>query len=308
MGKDSDYYKEKKKRQTIRLRELLDDLPDFAREFIYSKEQQTQISTLIMYSYDLLTFLRFLKSQNSYYKDKEINRFKVDDMTSLMSEDIVEYQRYLQLNEEGEKHENDKKAIARKMSPLRGMFQYLHEHTYISENPMTLVKLPHIKKDKNIIRMNNHEIQSVLDTIEFGNKQMTERQKKYCNKTKLRDLAILTLMLGTGIRVSECAGLDLTDIDFIVNSLTIVRKGGSQDIIYFGDEVKDVLSDYMELERLHITPISGHEKAFFYSMQNKRISVDAIENLVKKYSKMAVPNKKITLYDRSTVTYKKTGV
>ena len=311
MGKDSEYYKTKKKEQTLRLRELLADMPDFGKEFIYSKEQQTQISTLIMYSYDLLTFFRFLKASNSYYRDKDIVMFKVDDMAYLTSEDIVEYQRYLSLNVNGEKHENERRAIARKMSPLRGMFQYLHEHTYISDNPMTLVKLPHIKKDKNIVRMSSQEIQDVLDTIEHGNEQMSDRQRRYCERTKLRDLAILTLMLGTGIRVSECAGLDLTDVDFVVNSLTIVRKGGSQDIIYFGDEVHDVLKDYIEAERAHVNPQSGHENALFYSLQNKRISVDAIENLVKKYAKMAVPNKKITPHKlRSTygtALYRETG-
>ena len=171
--------------------------------------------------------------------------------------------------------------------------------------------MPIVKKDKNIIRMNPEEINNLLNAIEFGNEQMSERQKKYCEKTKNRDLAILTLMLGTGIRVSECAGLDETDVDFVDNSLTIVRKGGGQDVIYFGDEVSDVLLSYMEGERSRILPAAGHEKALFYSMQNKRISVDAIENLVKKYAKMAVPNKKITPHKlRSTygtALYRETG-
>lgn len=311
MGKDSEYYKTKKKEQLLKYRDLQKSLPNFAVEYLHSKELGTQTSTLISYSYDLLTFFRYLIVSNPGFKNMDTDKFTIDNITMLVSEDIVEYQRYLELNDTGERHENGKRAIARKMSPLRGLFQYLHEHEYIEKNPMTLVKLPKLKKDKNIIRMNNYEVNAILEAIEYGNEQMSERQKKFCNRTKQRDLAILTLMLGTGIRVSECAGLDITDVDFKENSFVIVRKGGGQDVLYFGDDVSTVLSDYIEGERKNIIPEKGHEKALFYSLQNKRISIDAIENLVKKYAKMVVPNKKITPHKlRSTygtALYKQTG-
>ncbi len=313
MGKNSKYYKEKKNDLTLRLRKLVDELPDFTKEFLYSKELRTQTSTLISYAYDLLTFFRFLTYKNPLYKDFKTSGFLVDDIKDLSSEDIVEYQRYLELNTDPdtELHENGKRAIARKMSALRGLFHYLYIHEYIAKDPMILVPMPIIKKDKNIVRMNSTEINDLLNTIEYGNSQMTERQRKFCEKTKLRDLAILTLMLGTGIRVSECAGLDMDDVDFVDNSLTIVRKGGGQDIIYFGEEVADILTNYMESERKNIHPLSGQEKALFYSIKSQRISVDAIENLVKKYAQMAVPNKKITPHKlRSTygtALYRKTG-
>lgn len=311
MGKDSEYYKAKKKDQLLKYRDLQKSLPNFAVEYLHSKELGTQTSTLISYSYDLLTFFRYLIVSNPGFKNMETEQFTIDNITMLVSEDIVEYQRYLELNDTGERHENGKRAIARKMSPLRGLFQYLLEHEYIEKNPMTLVKLPKLKKDKNIIRMNNYEVNAILEAIEYGNEQMSERQKKFCNRTKQRDLAILTLMLGTGIRVSECAGLDITDVDFKENSFVIVRKGGGQDVLYFGDDVSTVLSDYIEGERKNIIPEKGHEKALFYSLQNKRISIDAIENLVKKYAKMVVPNKKITPHKlRSTygtALYKQTG-
>ena len=311
MGKDSKYYKEKRKTQTLRLRELVKQLPDFAADYIYSKEVTTQTSTLISYSYDLLTFFRFLISQNPSLKKYAVKELPLSVLDQITSEDIVEYQRYLELNVDGEAHENGKKAIARKLSPLRGMFQYHFEREYIKKNPMVLVKLPKLKKDKNIIRMNNYEVQAVLETVEQQNAMMSERQKKYCKKTQKRDLAILTLMLCTGIRVSECCGLDLTDIDFQVDSLTIVRKGGGQDVLYFGGEVHKALLDYVESERELIAPLESHQDALFYSLQGKRISVDAIERLVKKYAKMAVPNKKITPHKlRSTygtALYRETG-
>lgn len=311
MGKDSAYYKDKKKKQTLKLRELMSQLPGCAKDFLYDKEMTSQTSTLVSYAYDLLTFFRYLQYSNPTFANKSMTNFTIEDLAKLTSEDISEYQRYLELNEDGEKHENGKKAIARKMAPLRGMFLYHLEHEHIEKNPMILVKLPRIKKDKNIIRMNENEVADVLNTVEFGNAQMSRHQLAFRERTRERDLAIMTLMLGTGIRVSECAGLDLADVDLRANTITIVRKGGGQDILYFGEEIHDALQTYIEGERNRTLPESGEETALFLSLHKRRISVDAIELLVKKYAKMAVPNKKITPHKlRSTygtALYRETG-
>ena len=312
MGKDSQFYKDKAKNQKIKLRMLLDQLPQYAIDYIHSKELSTQTSTLISYSYDLLSFFRFLQEKNPAISHYEIKNIPLSVLEQLDPEDIMEYQRYLELNVDGEFHENCKKSIARKMSPLRGLYQYQLERERIKRNPMTLVKLPKLKKDKNIIRMNNFEVQAILNAIENNSGlSMSERQRKYCLKTQKRDLAILTLMLGTGIRVSECIGLDLTDINFRENSMTIIRKGGGQDVLYFNNEIHQVLEDYINTERALIHPVEKDEPALFYSLQEKRISVDSIEKLVKKYAKLVVPNKKITPHKlRSTygtALYRETG-
>ena len=311
MGKDSEFYKDKSKNQKVKLRELQALLPKPALDYIYSKEQTTQTSTLIAYCYDLLTFFRFLAGPDVELQVQDVKKIDYGLLNKVTADDIEQYKRYLELNTVGEQHENNKRAIARKMSPLRSMYKYLTVREFISKDPMQLVDLPKLKKDKNIVRMNNYEVQAILEAIDSGNAYTSERQRKYNQKTRGRDLAILTLMLNTGIRVSECNGLDLTDVDFHVNSLTIVRKGGGQDIIYFNDEVADTLKDYINGEREYIIPVEGHENALFYSLQGKRISVDAIENLVKKYAKMVVPNKKITPHKlRSTygtALYRETG-
>lgn len=311
MGKDSEFYKDKSKNQKLKLRELLASLPPCAVDYIHSKEQTTQTSTLVSYSYDLLTFFRYLQTRNPVIAKVEINKIGYDMLSKIDFRDIEEYQRYLELNTDGEYHENGKKAIARKMAPLRGMFKYHYIRNSISDDPTQLVELPRLKKDKNIVRMNNYEVQAILKAIENGDCFVSERQQKYNQKTRQRDLAILTLMLNTGIRVSECNGLDLNDVDLRVNSLTIVRKGGGQDVLYFNSDIHDTLYDYINGEREYINPVEGHESALFYSLQGKRMSVDAIENLVKKYSKAVVPNKKITPHKlRSTygtALYRETG-
>ena len=312
MGKDSEFYKEKSKNQKLRLRELLAKLASFARDYIYSKEVTSQTSTLVSYCYDLLTFFEFIRDNNPSLADTDIDKMRLEVLDHMTSEDIIEFQRYLELNVSNDHfHENGKKSIARKMSPLRGLFKYHYARKNIKDDPMVLVPLPKTKKDKNIIRMNAYEVRSILDAIRQGNEQMSDRQRKYCQKTMQRDLAILTLMLNTGIRVSECNGLDLQDVDLRANTITIVRKGGGQDVLYFGDAVHEALADYIDGERTGINPIEKHEKALFYSLQGKRISVDAIENLVKKYARLAVPTKKITPHKlRSTygtALYRETG-
>ena len=123
-------------------------------------------------------------------------------------------------------------------------------------------------------------------------------------------MALLSLLLGTGIRVSECVGLDISDVDFKNNGILIHRKGGKDVTIYFSDEVKEALQNYYD-ERVLILEESGHEGAFFLSIQNKRLSVRSVENLVKKYAKIISPLKKITPHKlRSTYgtnLYKETG-
>lgn len=313
MGKDSDFYKDKNKKQKIKLRELIKQLPKCAVDYIYSKEMTTQTSTLVSYCYDLITFFEFMQDSNPMFRNVEITDFSFKSLKKIGPDDISEYQRYLELNMDGDRsHENEKKAIARKMSPLRGMFHYHVIRENIKKDPTQLVPLPHIKKDKNIIRMNNYEVQAILSAIEHGCEQMSDHQKKFAEKTKLRDLAVLTLMLNTGIRVSECNGLDITDVDLKVNSFVVVRKGGGQDVLYFGTEVHNALTDYLtSAERKKIVPREGHENALFLSIRGTRMSVDAIEQLVRKYARMVVPNKKITPHKlRSTygtALYRETG-
>ena len=140
--------------------------------------------------------------------------------------------------------------------------------------------------------MEPNEVAQFLDNVEYGNK-LSDHQQKYHEKNKVRDLALLTLMLGTGIRVSECVGLDINDVDFDYDRIKIVRKGGYEAYVYFGEEAREALIDYLD-ERKNIVPYEGHENALFLSSQKKRISVRSVENMVKKYAAVTTPLKKIT--------------
>ena len=179
----------------------------------------------------------------------------------------------------------------------------------IQTNPTVLIDTPKVH-DKSIIRLDADEVAILLDYIEHCGDQLTGQKRVFYEKTKERDLAVVTLLLGTGIRVSECVGLDVEDVDFKNNGIKVTRKGGNEMIVYFGPEVEKALKRYLEV-REGITPLPGHEHALFYSAQRRRIGVQAVENLVKKYARQVTTTKKITPHKlRSTygtALYQETG-
>ena len=163
--------------------------------------------------------------------------------------------------------------------------------------------------EKAIIRLDLDEMEALLDQVDHGSK-LTEKQKVFHQRTRIRDLAIMTLLLGTGIRVSECVGLNLEDVDLKNDGIKVHRKGGKEVIVYFGDEVELALLDYLE-QRNQIVAQEGEEHALFLSLQRRRIGVRAVENLVKKYSRAVTTMKNITPHKlRSTYgtnLYRETG-
>ena len=239
-----------------------------------------------------------------------MDSFTVDILDQITALDLEEYEEYLKVYQAGDKTEtNGERGLKRKMSSLRSFYAYYFKREMIHTNPTVLVDVPKIHQ-KSIIRLEADEVAMLLDYIEHGGDDLTGQKKIYYEKTKDRDLALVTLLLGTGVRVSECVGLDVEDVDFKNNGIKVTRKGGNEMVVYFGPEVEKALKKYLEV-RENIVPVEGHEHALFYSTQRKRIGVQAVENLVKKYSKQVTTTKKITPHKlRSTygtALYQETG-
>ena len=248
---------------------------------------------------------------NPIYKNYSIDQFTLGDLERLEPVDIEEYMEYLKVyKRDDELVTNGEKGLSRKMSALRSFYNYYFKRQAISRNPTLLVDMPKLH-DKAIIRLDADEVALLLDFVENCGNELSGQALNYYKKTKDRDLAILTLLLGTGIRVSECVGLDLTDVDFKNNGITVTRKGGNQMVVYFGEEVEKALKHYIEGDRKAATPLSGHENALFLSTQKRRMGIQAVENMVKKYARQVTPTKKITPHKlRSTYgtsLYKETG-
>lgn len=297
---------------TLRLREILKTLPAFAKDYFRAVEPTTSAKTRISYAYDIRIFFHFLIENNPVYKNYTVAQFTVSDLERIEPVDIEEYQEYLKVyqNDEEKQITNTEKGLARKMSALRSFYAYYYKRQVIGKNPTLLVDMPKLH-EKAIIRLDTDEVALLLDHVESCGSKLSGQKKIYYEKTKSRDLAILTLLLGTGIRVSECVGLDIQDVDFKNNGVRVTRKGGNEMVVYFGEEVEKALQDYLETSRYGTTPLSGHENALFLSTQRRRMGVQAVENMVKKYAREVTPNKKITPHKlRSTYgtsLYKETG-
>lgn len=304
------YHEQEEKNNTIRLRELIADLPPYVSTFFRGIEPVTAPRTRIAYAFDLHVFFEFIAATNPSYQGKPLKEIDFDLLTRLQPLDIEEYLEYLKLytNKEGKEITNKERGIKRKLCALRSFYKYFHQNRLISENPTLQVNMPKIH-EKNIIRFEPNEAAEFLDHVETGEK-LTHQQQLRHDSSKIRDLAITTLMLGTGIRVSECVGIDFKDIDFETDKLNIVRKGGYESYVYFGEEVKEALMDYYSIRKNQVAK-EGHENAFFLSNRLQRISVRNVEILVKKYAQTVTTLKKITPHKlRSTYgteLYKETG-
>ena len=310
MDKKVTYHEQTDIENTLRLRDVLKTIPPFCKDFFRAIEPRTTTKTRISYAYDIRIFFQFLLEQNPAFKDWSMDAFTVDILDQITAIDLEEYEEYLKVYQAGDKTEtNGERGLKRKMSSLRSFYAYYFKRDMIHTNPTVLVDVPKIHQ-KSIIRLEADEVALLLDYIEHGGDDLTGQKKVYYEKTKDRDLALVTLLLGTGVRVSECVGLDIEDVDFKNNGIKVTRKGGNEMVVYFGPEVEKALRNYLEV-RKNIVPVEGHEHALFYSTQRKRIGVQAVENLVKKYARQVTTTKKITPHKlRSTygtALYQETG-
>ena len=304
------YHEQTDMENILKLREVLRTLPEFSRDYFRAIDTTTTTKTRISYAYDIRIFFQFLLDENPAFKNYKMTDFTVDVLDQIKALDLEEYQEYLKVYQAGEKTEtNGERGLKRKISALRSFYAYFYKREMIETNPTVLIDVPKIH-DKSIIRLDTDEVALLLDYIEHCGDQLTGQKRVYYEKTKERDLAIVTLLLGTGIRVSECVGLDIEDVDFKNNGIKVTRKGGNEMVVYFGPEVEKALKRYIEV-RENIIPLEGHEHALFYSAQRRRIGVQAVENLVKKYASQITTTKKITPHKlRSTygtTLYQETG-
>lgn len=311
----ADYFKERERDVNMRLREIRDTLPEFCDEFFVGVEPQTTVLTRLGYAYDLRIFFDYLVKRVRAFKGMSADEITLSDLEKVTVTHLENYMEYLSVYEfDGKEFTNGDRGKARKISTVRSFFKYFFNKDKLSSNVAAKISLPK-QREKEIVRLERHEIEKILNAAEEG-EGMSAHQRKILLNTRARDVAILSLLLGTGIRVSECVGLNVKDIDFESNAFTVTRKGGSRAILYFNDDVKEALQYYVEGERKALLSrteklVIGDEDALFLSLQVKRICVRAVEKLVKKYAEVAAPLKRISPHKlRSTYgteLYRATG-
>ncbi|MGN1201389.1 MAG: tyrosine-type recombinase/integrase [Candidatus Caccovivens sp.] len=286
--KNLSYYEKRDLKNMQKIGKYLSELPEYCYDFFTGIENNTSSLTRLGYAMDLSVFFDYLE-KHVFHKAKM--QITLTDLDSLQARNIENYLSYLSYYELDEKmFKNTERGKARKLASVRSFFKYLFNHDLISSNVASKIATPKLH-NKEIIRLEKDEVQRMLNAVQSPT-TFTERQKHYNKNTQERDNAIVTLFLGTGIRISELVGLNVEDFDFPQNAFKVTRKGGNQAILYYSKEVTDAMQVW--LNKRATLPLPEGENAMFVSLQNRRISCRAVENLVKKYAKESTPLKKIS--------------
>ena len=293
-----------------KLNKILDeDLPEYCREYFVGISSNTTTLTRLNYAYDIRTFFRYISGKITRFHKKSPQEVTLEDIESLSPFEIEAYLSYVEIykDEGGNVIKNGARGKSRKLAAIRSMIKYFEKKRLIKFNPTATVDTPKAR-EKEIIRLDGDEIGTMLEVVDTG-MGLSERQQKYQENTRMRDLAMVSLFLGTGIRVSELVGLDVDDVNFDDLSFVVTRKGGARVILYFSEEVAGYLYDYYCIRTADET--LKNEPALFLSLQKRRITTRAVENIIKKYSAVATPLKHITPHKlRSTFgtqLYRNTG-
>ncbi|MFI3173767.1 MAG: tyrosine-type recombinase/integrase [Bacillota bacterium] len=309
------YHEEIRKQEILHLRAIQKELPPFLREFFAHISQKNSTKTALGYAYDLSIFFRYLYEEHPVLGGVEYKELKAKDLELITVGELDIFLEYLsyyirtdkETPEQAKEMSNENSGKSRKIAAIRSMYKFFVKREKIEKNPAALIELPKIH-EKTIVRLEVNEVVNFLDEVETGT-HLTKHQKHAHERHKTRDLALTTLFLGTGIRISECVGINIEDIDFENNAVKIRRKGGKEAIVYFGSEVEIALKNYIaERENLHIK--RGNEEALFISAHGKRINPRSVQNLVKKYSQNITPKKISPHKLRSTFAtnlYQETG-
>lgn len=286
------YVENRDKVNTVKLRAVMDELPEFCSEYFVGVGSRTSVLTRLNYAYDLRTFFNYLTGNVRKFKGVSVYNFTITHLLQVTSRDIENFIDFISLYYNGDRERTNKETGKyRKLAAVRSLFKFLYTHDRIPQDVASKVAMPKLH-EKEIIRLEVNEVAAILDEAESGSK-LTDKQRDFHRINSIRDVAILTLFLGTGIRISELVGLNLDDIDFENYAFTVTRKGGNRAVLYFSEEVASALAEYIEIRRID-KEIPAHEEALFISIQKKRLSARAVENLVKKYSRLISPLKKIT--------------
>ncbi|NBI07557.1 tyrosine-type recombinase/integrase [Senegalia massiliensis] len=292
MKKDIEIKLHKKRTKKLKI------MPEFIVNYIMIMQEKYGINTQIAYLIDYNIYLEYLLTLPQFYKYKEINEFRPDDLGSryLNENDIWGFLDYLNgykkiyITKTGKKIEkhfsNTRVGKARKLASIHKLYKYLSRRYDIDD--ITKHIEIQIKQKKEIRdRLNNKEINLLINTIQFDKNIKNDTLLKYHKKVKLRDLCIVLLLGLTGIRVSELIQLDISDISIHDEKMIVIRKSGNQDMLFIPDAALPFLKEYIDF-RNNIKGVSEEYKnALFLSLHKKRINQESIRNLLKKYKTRA---------------------
>lgn len=282
---------EKENQIYLECEKIEEELPRFLRQyFVYLKGNILPMSRLA-YLRDVRFFFNYLINETDLTKANIAKDITVSEIDNIRASDInlfIDYSRKYTVDE-GDSivvYENSNKTLARKKSSISVLFKQLYRDGLVKENITDGFDPIRVPKpgEKEIKALQDDEVMIMLDAVTTGS-HLTEHEKKYWEKTKLRDKAILVLFLTYGLRLSELEQLNISSFNFSRGDFKIYRKRGKESTMPINRSVEIVVKDYIDNER---NPEASDEEALFLSLQGKRITSRAIRDLVKKYTSIAL--------------------
>lgn len=270
------------------------ELPSFLRSyFIYLKGNVLPM-TRLAYIRDVRFFFEYLIDQTDLTRASKPKEIKLSEIAKVKAVDVnlfIDYCRQY-VKEDGDTAyliENNNKSLARKKSSVSVMFKALYRDELIPKNitdGFDPIKVPK-PGEREIKALQDDEVMIMLDAVTTGN-GLTDRERIYWEKTKLRDKAVLVLFLTYGLRLSELQQLNVSSFNFHRGEFKIYRKRGKESVMPLNESVTMVLHDYIDNERPQEGIPEGNEDALFLSMQKKRMTERQIRQLVKKYTSIGM--------------------
>lgn len=279
----------------IQCEEIEKELPSYLRGYFIYLKGNVLLNTRLAYLHDVRFFMQYLIEQTDLTSAGSISDIKLEELQNVQAVDVnlfLDYCRKYKVETDNTIYiyENSNKSLARKRSSVSVFFKYLYRDGLVNKNitdGFDPIKVPS-PGEKEIKALQDDEVMIMLDAVTSG-EGLTDHERKYWNKTKLRDKAILILFITYGLRLSELQQLNISSFNFNRGEFKIYRKRGKESIMPLNKSVKSVITDYLDNERPTENKIAaGDEDALFLSLQGTRMTDRQIRQLVKKYTAISM--------------------
>ncbi|KKY00184.1 recombinase [Paraclostridium benzoelyticum] len=272
------------------------NLPRFMKDYCIYLKGSVSVTTRLAYLEDIQFFCSYLIETKEITVANEIkeitlnefNQIKARDVNLFLGDYCTRYYKYTDKNTHI--YENNNRALARKKSSLSTLFKFLFRNDQLEANitdGFNPIKLPKPQPDA-IKRLEIDEVAKMLDAVDTG-LGLTDKEKVYWKKTKLRDKAILALFVTYGLRLNELRELNISSFNFSRGEFKIYRKRGKEVLMPINNTCELVVRDYILNERPKSDMLSEDmQDALFLSLQNKRMDPKSIRQLVKKYTSISM--------------------
>ena len=288
-----------KARYLRKINEKLLELPWYVDEYVTTNKRTLSLTTLLNYCHDFIVFFNWLASEHRVAPQaKQIGLATLDTLTVRIAESFLTF---LECNLGNGKH-----TMNRKLSSLKSLFNYLHNKAetkelkpYIQRNVMAKIELNALKESQETIAnriecrlLHKDEFEQFRQFIAYGYGEQNKKNKRIYHFHQFnwqRDTAIVSLILGSGLRLSEVAGIDIDDIQLGKGLVRVLRKGNKEQYVYFSKQALFDLQNYLNIRKQKYNPLKS-EKFLFLSApvgrkgMNRRLTQRSIEQLVRKYA------------------------